>query len=48
MDRDEAKVGLPVRMMFRIKAQDDRRQFMRYFWKATTAEFERSTTQAER
>jgi 3-hydroxy-3-methylglutaryl CoA synthase len=28
------EVGTPVRMMFRIKAHDDRRGFTKYFWKA--------------
>jgi uncharacterized OB-fold protein len=31
---DEVKVGLPVRMVFRVKAFDDRRGFTKYFWKA--------------
>ena len=30
-------VGLPVRMVFRIKDQDPLRGFVRYFWKATPA-----------
>jgi hydroxymethylglutaryl-CoA synthase len=30
----EVAVGTPVRMMFRIKARDERRGFIRYFWKA--------------
>ncbi len=30
-------VGLPVRMVFRIKDQDPQRGFQRYFWKATPA-----------
>ncbi|HOM11880.1 MAG TPA: OB-fold domain-containing protein [Rubrivivax sp.] len=30
-------VGLPVRMVFRIKDQDPLRGFQRYFWKATPA-----------
>jgi 3-hydroxy-3-methylglutaryl CoA synthase len=37
MDPEDAEVGRPVRMTFRIKAHDDRRDFTRYFWKATTA-----------
>ncbi|RMF09023.1 MAG: hydroxymethylglutaryl-CoA synthase family protein [Alphaproteobacteria bacterium] len=30
----EARVGMPVRMVFRIKDYDSRRNFRRYFWKA--------------
>jgi 3-hydroxy-3-methylglutaryl CoA synthase/uncharacterized OB-fold protein len=41
MAPEDAEVGRPVRMTFRIKAQDDRRDFTRYFWKATTALVER-------
>ncbi|MYE85324.1 MAG: 3-hydroxy-3-methylglutaryl CoA synthase, partial [Gammaproteobacteria bacterium] len=29
------EVGMPVRMVFRIKSMDSRRGFVRYFWKAT-------------
>ena len=29
------EVGMPVRMVFRIKSVDSRRGFVRYFWKAT-------------
>ena len=36
-DPDELDVGLPVRMVFRIKDFDARRGFRRYFWKATPA-----------
>jgi 3-hydroxy-3-methylglutaryl CoA synthase len=32
---DTLEVGMPVRMMFRIKALDTRRGFRSYFWKAT-------------
>lgn len=28
------EVGMPVRMVFRIKAKDERRHFTKYFWKA--------------
>jgi hydroxymethylglutaryl-CoA synthase len=28
------EVGMPMRMVFRVKDQDDRRGFTRYFWKA--------------
>jgi hydroxymethylglutaryl-CoA synthase len=34
IDADEVKVGLPMRMAFRIKAFDERRGFTKYFWKA--------------
>jgi len=30
----EVEVGMPVRMVFRIKEFDQRRGFIRYFWKA--------------
>jgi len=33
-EADEVEVGVPVRMMFRIKAIDEARGFTRYFWKA--------------
>lgn len=38
-DIDPAKldVGVPLRMMFRIKAIDEKRHFRRYFWKAAPA-----------
>lgn len=32
----EIDVGAAVKMMFRIKAVDDRRDFVRYFWKAVS------------
>jgi len=35
IDEGELEVGLPVRMIFRIKALDERRGFTKYFWKAT-------------
>lgn len=41
-DREELRVGLPVRMVFRIKDLDRLRGFRRYFWKATPI---RGTTQ---
>jgi hypothetical protein len=28
------EVGMPVRMVFRIKSRDSKRSFTRYFWKA--------------
>lgn len=34
-DPDELKVGLPLRMVYRIKDFDRQRGFRRYFWKAT-------------
>lgn len=33
----ELKVGMPMRMVFRVKDYDKRRGFRRYFWKATPA-----------
>jgi len=32
---EEVEVGRPMRMVFRIKAFDERRDFTKYFWKAT-------------
>ncbi len=32
---ESLEVGMPLRMVFRIKAIDDRRGFSQYFWKAT-------------
>ena len=43
-DTDELRVGLPLRMVFRIKEFDRLRGFRRYFWKATPV---RSNTAAE-
>jgi 3-hydroxy-3-methylglutaryl CoA synthase len=34
VDVGEVEVGMPVRMMFRIKSVDHQRGFVRYFWKA--------------
>lgn len=34
IESGQLKVGLPVRMVFRIKAVDERRGFTKYFWKA--------------
>jgi 3-hydroxy-3-methylglutaryl CoA synthase len=34
----EIDVGMPVRMMFRVKDYDERRGFRRYFWKAVPAD----------
>ncbi len=33
----ELEVGMPMRMMFRVKDYDPKRGFRRYFWKATPA-----------
>ena len=32
---DDVEVGREMRMVFRIKAQDEQRKFTKYFWKAT-------------
>lgn len=37
IDGDKLEVGLPMRMMFRIKEVDPSRGFVRYFWKAAPA-----------
>ena len=37
VNADEIDVGREMRMVFRIKAQDEMRHFTRYFWKATPA-----------
>jgi hydroxymethylglutaryl-CoA synthase len=37
VDAERMDVGLPVRMVFRIKDADPTRGFVRYFWKATPA-----------
>ena len=37
VDAGKIDVGLPVRMVFRIKDADPMRGFVRYFWKATPA-----------
>jgi len=34
-DHDELRVGLPLRMVYRVKDFDRKRGFRRYFWKAT-------------
>lgn len=34
-DDDELRVGLPLRMVYRVKDFDPQRGFRRYFWKAT-------------
>ena len=34
VDESDVEVGRKVRMMFRIKAVDEQRHFVRYFWKA--------------
>lgn len=35
VDEGQMKVGLPMRMMFRVKDYDHARGFIRYFWKAS-------------
>lgn len=35
VDETDVAVGHPMRMMFRIKAHDEARGFVKYFWKAT-------------
>lgn len=35
VDEGQMKVGLPMRMMFRVKDYDHARGFVRYFWKAS-------------
>lgn len=35
VDEGKVEVGMPMRMMFRIKEHDKARGFVRYFWKAT-------------
>ena len=44
----DVETGLPVRMVFRIKEVDEKRGFVRYFWKATPdrAAVSAQTTQA--
>ena len=37
VDPEAVEVGAPMRMMFRIKAHDDRSGFTKYFWKAVPA-----------
>lgn len=37
VDPDQVFVGAAMRMMFRIKARDDRSGFIKYFWKAVPA-----------
>ncbi len=37
IDHGKVEVGMPMRMMFRIKEQDAVRGFVRYFWKAAPA-----------
>lgn len=34
VDQGDVEVGMPVRMVFRIKSVDNVRRFVRYFWKA--------------
>lgn len=37
VDADKMDVGVPVRVVFRVKDYDDNRGFRRYFWKAAPA-----------
>ncbi|WP_114955115.1 hydroxymethylglutaryl-CoA synthase family protein [Sphingosinicella terrae] len=37
VEPEALEVGMPMRMVFRIKAVDERRDFIRYFWKAAPA-----------
>lgn len=37
VDLGQVKVGMPMKMMFRIKDIDPQRNFVRYFWKAAPA-----------
>lgn len=37
VDEGDLEVGMPLRMVFRIKAIDERRGFSQYFWKAVPA-----------
>jgi 3-hydroxy-3-methylglutaryl CoA synthase len=37
VEAESIEVGAPMRMMFRIKAVDERRDFIKYFWKAVPA-----------
>jgi len=34
VDQEDVRVGAPMRMMFRVKATDESRNFVKYFWKA--------------
>jgi len=34
VDAEKLEVGLPLRMVFRIKERDNFRHYDRYFWKA--------------
>ena len=35
VSEDDVEVGRDMRMVFRIKARDEQRKFVKYFWKAT-------------
>lgn len=41
VDKGGVEVGMPMRMVFRVKDHDAARGFTRYFWKAAPAEAER-------
>ncbi|MEC9347501.1 MAG: OB-fold domain-containing protein [Pseudomonadota bacterium] len=34
VDKGSVEVGMPLRMVFRVKVEDERRGFKKYFWKA--------------
>jgi len=38
VDPERIDVGAPMRMMFRVKARDERSGFIKYFWKAVPAQ----------
>jgi uncharacterized OB-fold protein len=38
VDAESVEVGRPMKMMFRIKAVDETRDFIKYFWKAVPVE----------
>ena len=35
VSEEDVEVGRDMRMVFRIKARDDQRKFVKYFWEAT-------------
>lgn len=41
-DPGQLSIGMPVRLVFRIKDKDPKRQFHRYFWKAAPAQTEKA------
>lgn len=46
VDAADIEIGAPLRMMFRVKAHDERRGFTRYFWKAVPDHRRSTTSQA--